>query len=177
MGSPKALLLRGGVPIVESLAGVFGSAKLDPVVVVASGPVFEHLAPARGPFRLVRGDPAGPMIDSVARGLLEMPDAVEAAVIQPVDAPFTDRAMIAALGSGDARLARVLCHLGRPGHPIQLPRSLFGAAIARPQGGLRAILEDTEVELVEWPDRRVLADLDSADDLAEWADELGGGLH
>jgi CTP:molybdopterin cytidylyltransferase MocA len=177
MGEPKALMHLGGKRVIDALLEAYRAAKLAPVVVVASGAVLEALRDAD--VVLIAGDPELPMIDSIARGLDALVQAapkVPCAVIQPVDAPFTSPEMLAALVGGDDRTARVLCHEGRPGHPILLPRGLFSSVAERPPGGLRALIGQHDVEIVEWPDDRVLADLDTPEDLARWRRVAGDAL-
>lgn len=169
MGSDKALLLFEGRPILERLLEAYEAARLRPLIVVASAAV-EQAFHGRPGLRLVPSDPSGPMIDSVARGLEAIGDAATAAIIQPVDAPYTSPEMIALLTQGARHAARVLCHRGVPGHPVLLPRARFADVAERPDGGLRAVLAETEVELVEWATPEILADLDTPADLAA----LGG---
>ena len=168
MGRSKALIHLQGRAIVDVLADTYRAAGLDRLVVVASGEVLSHLL-ERDDLELVRGDPAQPMIDSVARAL-EVLESADALVVQPVDAPFTTVPMLEALTDGREDLCRVLCHQGRAGHPVLVPRASFSRIAERPRGGLRAVLAEHEVELVEWPDARILADLDTPEDLARWTD-------
>jgi CTP:molybdopterin cytidylyltransferase MocA len=177
MGAPKALLPvpgapAGSPPAVLALARVLSSAGLAPVLVVAAGAALE-VATAGG-WAGVPGDPDAPMIDSVARALARLGAAVEAAVVQPVDAPFTDLAMLRALLAGDLGEARILTHGGRGGHPVLVPRALFAAVHDRPAGGLRALLAG-RARPVPWPDARVLADLDTPADRARWTPGPGPG--
>lgn len=173
MGSDKALLLLHGRPILERLLEAYEAARLAPLVVVASPSVAQAFG-ARPGLRLVPSDPSAPMIDSIARGLEAIGDRATAAIIQPVDAPYTTPEMIALLTQGARHAARVLCHRGVPGHPVLLPRGCFTEVAERPEGGLRTILAEVEVELVEWPSPEILADLDTPADLAA---ERGPRLH
>lgn len=173
MGSDKALLLLHGRPILERLLEAYEAARLAPLVVVASPSVAQAFG-ARPGLRLVPSDPSAPMIDSIARGLEAIGDRATAAIIQPVDAPYTTSEMIALLTQGARHAARVLCHRGVPGHPVLLPRGCFTEVAERPEGGLRTILAEVEVELVEWPSPEILADLDTPADLAA---ERGPRLH
>lgn len=173
MGSDKALLLLEGRPILERLLETYEAARLQPLVVVASPAVTQAFGGRPG-LRLVPSDPSAPMIDSVARGLEVIGDRATAAIIQPVDAPYTTPEMVALLIQGARHAARVLCHRGVPGHPVLLPRGRFADVAERPPGGLRALLAEVEVELVEWPGPEILADLDTPADLAA---ERGPRLH
>ena len=156
MGRPKARLSIEGQPALVRLVRVLREAELDPVLVVGSEEVEDAI--------VVAGEPEGEMIDSLARGIAALPPEIEAAVVQPVDAPFTTKEAIALL-SRDPTRARVLAFEGTPGHPVLVPRALFPAIIARPEGGLRSLL--VHAELVPW-DRSVLADLDTPADLEFW---------
>jgi molybdenum cofactor cytidylyltransferase len=158
MGSSKARLILDGEPWVARLVRVFREAELHPIVVVGA-PELAALTDAR----VVAGDPAE-MIGSLAHGIEALPDSTDAVVVQPVDAPFTSVEAIRALTADPSRLS-VLSHGGEPGHPVLVPRSLFTAVRARPQGGLRTLL--AQAVQVEW-DRSVLADLDTPEDLVRW---------
>lgn len=174
MGRAKALLSFGGRSVIDALIEEYAAAELDPLIVVASGPTAAVVR--RYPeVKLIEGDPSQPMIDSLARAIEALPEDVAAAVVQPVDAPFTAREMIAALLVGGVSRSRVLCHQGAPGHPVLVARTLFAQVLERPAHGLREVLAANEIELVEWPDRRVLADLDTPQDLIAWGGD--GSLH
>ena len=176
MGEPKALLHIGGRPALVQLVDVFRAAQLEPLVIVASGPT-AVLAESLEGIEIVVGDPEQTMVDSLARAIELLRGRCGGAVVQPVDAPFTTPEMIAELLIGDGGTSRVLCHDGRPGHPVYVPGGLFGEIMERPEGGLRFILADSDVELVEWPDDRVLADLDTPADVLAWQSESDGRLH
>lgn len=176
LGQAKGLVLVAGVPAIERLIEAYRAARVSPIVVVTTGPALrlvQGLAEGAADLVAVASDPDGPMVDSVARGLAMIPGDREGAIVQPVDAPFTTPEMIAALGPGER--PRVLCHQAVPGHPIMLPTSYFLRVMERPEGGLRALLAEADVELVEWPDARVLADLDTPEDLARWGAALADG--
>ena len=157
MGSSKARLPIEGEAALRRLLRIYGEAGLDPIVVVGAG--LEDLV---SDAILVPGDVE--MIGSLARGIDALPLETEAAVVQPVDAPFTTVAAIEAL-CADLTRPRVLACEGTPGHPVLLPRALFDSVRTRPNGGLRTLLQDAE--LVPW-DRSVLADLDTPADLVRW---------
>ena|SRR5688572_23614426 len=167
MGRHKALIEIEGEVIVARLARVMLRAGLSPVVVVAHGEVLE-VAHSLDGVTAIEGDASQPMIDSVARGVDAAAAAAAAelagAVVQPVDAPFTDEAMIALLL--EQRCACALSFEGTPGHPVYVPRALFDVIRARGAGGLRAVLAAAGVVQVAWRDARVLADVDTPADLA-----------
>ena len=76
--------------------------------------------------------------------------------------------MIAALRDGNPGVTRVLCHEGQPGHPILVPRSLFTEIRDRPRDGLRNVISEHDLELVQWSNEEILADLDTLADLERW---------
>lgn len=154
MGSSKALLSIGGEPALVRLVRIFSEAALAPIVVAGMEEV-------PGAIRVPGGEQ---MIDSLAHAIEAIPEDAEAAVVQPVDAPFTTVEAITALIARSDQ-ARVLAFEGTPGHPVLVPRSLFAGIAARPKGGLKTLLGGAE--LVSW-DRSVLADLDTPADLAVW---------
>jgi len=162
----KALLSMGDGVVLERLVAAYTAAKCAPIVVVAFGATVDA-ARALG-CTVIESDPDAHMIDSLARGVAMLPASVGGAIIQPVDAPFTTREMISALLLGGGDRPRILCHRSVPGHPVLVPARLFPSIGLRPDGGLRAILADAEVELVEWDDDRVLADVDTPEDLVRW---------
>ncbi len=163
LGHDKARVELDGAPILTRLVDVYAAARIAPVVAVISEAV-EDLVPPTA--RAVRSDPDREMIDSLIVGLQAL-EGVAGAIVQPVDAPFTDRAMIEALLSGAADRYRVLVHATKPGHPVYVPVSRFDEVFARPEGGLRTLLAHDQ-ESIEWNDDRILADLDRPDDLRYW---------
>lgn len=161
LGRDKALVEIDGVPILDRLVEVYRAAACAPVIAVVSGALGAPVG-----ARAVRSDPDREMIDSLIVGL-EALEGVAGAIVQPVDAPFTNRAMIDALRDGAADRYRVLTFESKPGHPVYVPASRFGEVFARPEGGLRTLLAPDQ-ESIEWNDDRILADLDRPDDLRYW---------
>jgi molybdenum cofactor cytidylyltransferase len=179
MGSPKALLslptlaypeplLPPGATILEALVAAYRASGLATVLVVAAGPTWDAARTLEG-AAVAEGDPSAPMVDSLARALELLPADVDGVIAQPVDAPFTSASMIRALTRGWSvhGAPRVLTSAGTPGHPVLVPRALFAAIRERPEGGLRRLLEG-RAEPIEWADARVLADLDTLEDLARY---------
>lgn len=167
LGRCKATIDVGGESALARLARVFEECELDPIVVVASGEALDEALDVSG-VAIAEGDPDAPMIDSIAHGIDKAGLVALGAIIQPIDAPFTTPEMIAALLAGDLSQARVLAHGGVAGHPAYVPRALFDAIRARPEGGLRVVLEEGGATFVPWSDERVLADIDTPEDLARW---------
>lgn len=163
LGRPKALLPFRGQPLVQALVEAYRSVGLS-VVVVAGPEVAQVLDPRSA--RLTLGDPEQVMIDSLARGLAEGPFGAKAAVVQPVDAAFTDPALLLALLEAVKDRPVVPHHAKLPGHPVALPASLFPAIAGRPAGGLRTLLGDAVC--LDWDDPRILCDLDEPADLVRW---------
>lgn len=188
LGRAKALLEIDGETALARLARAFAEAGLEPVVVVASGEVLE-VAREIPDVWVIAGAPEASMIDSMARGIEALrARGLDAAVIQPVDAPFTTSALIrrllppgrplsgpAAAGAGAVGppllRARVPVVRGEPGHPVLVPARMFPGILARPEGGLRALIGpggSEPAEEVPVDDARVLADLDTEADVARW---------
>ncbi len=165
MGTPKwdlRLPSYGGARLIDILADVFRSAALQPLVVVGRGIQLAGVLP-------VEGDPTLPMIDSLARAIERLPASVEGAIVQPVDAPYTTERLIMQLTASEVpERARVPYCAGEPGHPVLIARALFTEIRARPEGGLRAILSAGPVDRLEVDDERILADLDTPEDIREW---------
>jgi molybdenum cofactor cytidylyltransferase len=58
---------------------------------------------------------------------------------------------------------------GLPGHPVILPRRLFGElAVLAGDTGAKHVLTDEDVNLVPLPGNRAIIDLDTPEDWAEW---------
>ena len=167
LGQAKALIHINGQTVLERLIDVYVQCELEPVVVVTQGETYKTIAD-RDDVDIVLGDPDTQMIDSVILGLEALNKDVQNVVIQPVDAAFTSVEMISALRDGNPGVTRVLCHEGQPGHPILVPRSLFAEIQDRPRDGLRGVIADHDVELVEWGNEQILADLDTLADLQRW---------
>lgn len=167
LGQPKALVHLYGQQVIHRLIDVYVASGLAPIVVVCQGETRIAIAD-REEVDIVIGDPEGEMIDSVILGLEALPKNISNVIVQPVDAAFTTEEMIAALRNGQPGVTRVLCHQGQPGHPVQVPRSLFHEIQNRPKEGLRGVLAEHDVELVEWEEPSVLADLDTTADLERW---------
>jgi CTP:molybdopterin cytidylyltransferase MocA len=169
MGRPKALLvLPSLVPqtVLQHLVAVLRPS-VSPLIVVAQKEALEHAQSLPG-IETVEGDAQAPMIDSIARALPFVPPSSLGAIVQPVDAPYTTGTMIAHLLDGASARSRVLVHRGEPGHPVFVASALFGRVGARPEGGLRAVLEESGFDRVELDDRRILADLDTPGDVTTW---------
>lgn len=150
----KALIEIDGEPIVVRLVRIFREAGLEPVLTV--GIEVQGATP-------IDGVSDGEMIDSLAKAVAAVPADVDAAVVQPVDAPLTSVEMIGALTRGAEEEPRVLTFRDAPGHPVLVPRRLFAAILARPQGGLRSLLDGAEP--VPWAGDEILLDLDTPEDL------------
>ena len=176
LGQPKALVHLHGQQVIHRLIDVYVASGIAPIVVVCQGETRIAIED-REEIDIVIGNPEGEMIDSVILGLEALPKNISNVIVQPVDAAFTSEEMIAALLDGQPGVTRVLCHQGQPGHPVQVPRSLFHEIQNRPKEGLRGVLAEHDVELVEWPDPTILADLDTEADLRRWQVSSPALLH
>jgi molybdenum cofactor cytidylyltransferase len=163
LGQQKALLPIDGELLLPRLLRIHRQAGLDAIAVTT--PALAEAA-RLATHDWIEGDSAEPMIDSYARGIAALAPEFVGAILQPVDAAFTDRAVIEALLAVVADKAVVPHYAGEPGHPIAVPRSYFSAIAGRPDGGLRTLLADAVV--LDWPDPRILGDLDVPEDLVRW---------
>jgi CTP:molybdopterin cytidylyltransferase MocA len=178
MNASKALLRLeslSGKTVLDHLAGVYRESIDGPLVIVAQGETLAHACGLEG-VTPVEGDPDQPMIDSLARALDHVTADVIGLVAQPVDAPYTVPSIIRALLAGDLGRARVLYHHDSPGHPVFVPRSMFLAIRARPAGGLRVLLQEAGHDRIDTTDARIVADLDTPDDVERWEEARTGGL-
>lgn len=113
----------------------------------------------------------GPMGDSIAKGLSNMPAGIEHAVILLADMPDVTTRDICAV----AEAARGTTQVWRgasgntPGHPVALPARLFDAHNLRGHDrGLRHIISQENVGLVPLPGRSAVTDLDTPEDWQAW---------
>lgn len=171
-GRAKALLPLGETTYLGEIAAGMAAAGLAPVIVVARPGMEDALAAAAPGARVVvnADADAGGQLSSlwVALDWLAATPGITGVVVQPVDSPGATAARVAALLAGAAAApdaAAVLAHRGVAGHPVWLPRAMWGAVRAwRGPEGLRGYLAAVGRRLVECPHGEVHRDIDTPGD-------------
>jgi nicotine blue oxidoreductase len=175
LGGPKALLTVGGVRLVDRAIGTLAAASCDPVFVVAGAASVGHV----DAIVVWHAGWAAGLGSSLAAGL----DAVErydrevatrdGVVVIPVDQPALAAdavRRVCAAGCFGAQRAAMATYAGISGHPVFLPRALWGDVRKAAVGdrGAKPYLEtlDGEVACVPCDDLGGAADIDTLDALA-----------
>ncbi|RPJ45126.1 MAG: putative selenium-dependent hydroxylase accessory protein YqeC [Chloroflexi bacterium] len=169
-GQPKMLLPWQGKALVRHAAESALVAGLDPVVVVTGAvvePVREALSGLPIQFAHNAAWQEG-QSTSVRAGLSEIPDSTGGAVFLLADQPYVTADLLkklvnryrAVLGPVTAPRAA-----GKRANPVLFDRDLF-ASLMELEGdtGGRAIIGQHPVTYVEWPDDRILIDIDRLED-------------
>jgi molybdenum cofactor cytidylyltransferase len=169
-GAPKQLLDYHGVPFVRAVADAALAAGLAPIVVV-TGAHGEQVRESvdRPPIEIVyNAEWADGQATSVRAGVAALPPGTGAAVFLLADQPQVTSSVVAALASRHARglfpiVAPVVA--GTRANPVLFDRVTFRdlASLSGDIGG-RGIASRYQVELLEWPDRSLLLDVDTPDD-------------
>lgn len=171
-GSPKALLpTTTGKTFVQQIADTAKAAGSGGVYVVIGAPhgdqIKKRLPPGVG--TCVNPRPDRGMLSSIETGLQSLPANATAVLVWPVDHPEvrveTVRAILNA--SPGKIVAPIVTKAGKGGHPIRIPRSLFGeVSNLDPEVGLRQLLEKfaDKVERLPIDDDGLLIDIDTQAD-------------
>jgi molybdenum cofactor cytidylyltransferase len=172
MGQPKALLVdsagRTFIQAIAETAHAGGCAGVLAVVGPPHGEVIRQAMPP-GVSAVVNEHPERGMLSSVQVGLAALPAAVSTVLVWPVDIPLVQPATVRAILSATAQRIIVPVHHQRGGHPLRLPRRLFGEVMALdPDRGLKRLLEARadEVERLAVADPGVLIDFDTPEEYA-----------
>jgi molybdenum cofactor cytidylyltransferase len=170
MGEPKALLRgrdgRAFVSMIADAARDGGCAGVLVVVGPPHGDAIRRALPA-GVSAAVNGRPERGMLSSVQAGIGALPPTVTAALVWPVDVPMVEAATVRTILSTAPGRIIVPVHNKKGGHPVRIPRRLFGAVAALDvAAGLKALMESHvgEVERLTVADRAVLVDVDTPED-------------
>lgn len=172
MGQPKALLTAAdGRRFVDVIAATARAGGCGGVIAVVGPPHGEAIRRALGSGVATAWNPQPErgMLSSVQAGLAALPATATAMLVWPVDIPFVAAATVRALL--DAAPGRIIVpmHNKRGGHPVRLPRRLFGElATLEAARGLKGLLDAhaADVERLAVADRAVLVDVDTPDDYA-----------
>lgn len=172
MGEPKALLPAGdGRRFVDVVAAAARAGGCGGVLAVVGPPHGEAIRRALGSGVATAWNarPERGMLSSVQAGIAALPPSAAAVLIWPVDIPFVAAATVRQLLEAAPGKIIVPTHNNRGGHPLRIPRRLFGAVMALdPARGLKALLDGhaAEVERLAVPDRSIVVDVDTPEDYA-----------
>ncbi len=179
----KLLAMLDGKPLVRHAAENLAAAGLCDIVAV-TGPDAEDIAAALAglPVRTTANTRSSSgMGSSIAIGIGALGQDPAGALIVPGDMPNIRPALIAALVAafathGGERAVYPVLPDGRQSPPVLWPRALFPelAALDGPQGG-KLLLQRSGGIAVPVGDARLLADVDTPDDLASAAHRLADG--
>jgi len=170
MDSPKQLLKWREDYLVNHIIHVARAAKVNSVYLVLGNQAEEiREVVAQNQLTIITntGWQSG-MSSSIKIGIASLPREVEAAFVLLVDQPFITRELLDQLITkmisenyevSAPRVGRQQCT------PVLFSRSLF-PEIMRITGdkGAKALLKDRRVGWVDWPDERLLLDIDSKED-------------
>jgi CTP:molybdopterin cytidylyltransferase MocA len=167
-GGPKAeATLSDGRRFLDAIVDIAKSAGLDPIVAVLPPGVS---APP-GVRVVANANPKSEQIASARLGLAQLTSApVSSALLWPVDHPFVSlESVLAVLDAARRTGAHIVVpvHESRRGHPAWFHRDTWRELMTVPDGGARAVIhaDPRRVSEVEVPDRGVLRDIDTRDDL------------
>jgi CTP:molybdopterin cytidylyltransferase MocA len=172
MGEPKALLRGGdGRTFVQAIADAARAGGCGGVLVVVGPPHRDAIRRAlpTGVSAAVNARPERGMLSSVQAGVAALPAAATAALVWPVDVPLVATETVRAILSAAPGKIVVPGHNNKGGHPVRIPRRLFGALAALdPAVGLKALLDGHagDVERLAVADRGVLVVVDTPEDYA-----------
>ncbi|MBN1371947.1 MAG: putative selenium-dependent hydroxylase accessory protein YqeC [Anaerolineaceae bacterium] len=173
LGRPKQLVEWQGQPLVRRAAQTALQAGLDPVVVVTGAFAAEVQAALEGlPVQVVfNPNWAAGQSASLRTGLETLPERTQAALFLLADQPYLTPELIQALTHRHAETQAAIVAPragGRRANPVLFGRCAFPELLAlQGDAGGRQIIDRYPVEYVDWPDDRILLDVDTPDDLRE----------
>ncbi len=172
MGEPKALLrFTDGRRFVDAVVKSARDGGCAGAVVVIGPPHGEAIRRALpdGAAAAWNPQPERGMLSSVQAGVAALPADATAALVWPVDIPRVQEATVRAIVDAAPDHLIVPTHDDRGGHPLRVPRRLFGELQALdPARGLKALVEAHAAAVVRLPvaDGAILVDVDTPEDYA-----------
>lgn len=181
MGELKPLLDVGGETALARCCRVFAPAG---EVFVVTGHRREELAPviaASGARELFNPGYAGGMFTSIRAGVARAAECgADGVLISPADCPLVPQSAVEAVltaAEGAPSSLIVACFAGKKGHPLYIPRRLFGEILEHDgENGLRGVTARHEEELirVETRSEGVLMDMDTPEAYRRLLDYAAG---
>jgi len=173
LGQPKQLVEWQGQPLVRHAAETALQAGLAPVIVVTGAFADQVQASVQDlPVRVVfNPEWTAGQSASLRAGLAALPERVQGALFLLSDQPFVTPELVQAVLRRQAETQAAVAApraRGRRANPVLFNRSTFSELFAL-QGdtGGRQLIERYPVEYVDWPDERILLDVDTPDDLCK----------
>lgn len=170
LDSPKQLLQWGKDYLINHIIQTALSANIGPITVVLGSRVQEiqKILLAKNLQLVINPDWQSGMSSSIKVGIASLESDVDAALIMLVDQPFVTSGLLSQLvlkmtdGNYEITAPRVA---GQQCNPVLFSRSLF-AEIMKISGdrGAKTLIKDRQVGWVDWPDERLILDIDSKED-------------
>jgi len=180
-GKPKALLRDSrNLTYVARVSATAREGGAGGVIVVVGHPHADAIKKAlpAGAAAVVNPRPDRGMLSSVQAGINAVPTQCSGVLVWPVDVPFVKSSTVRALIEARAGRIAVPEVQGKGGHPVRIPRPLFGDVMALADGdmGLKALYDARRnlVERIAVDDPAVLVDVDTPAD-ATTAEERAAG--
>jgi CTP:molybdopterin cytidylyltransferase MocA len=158
------------------------AARIGPTVIVTLPDGGPHAAPRRaevvgtGARALPIPDAHEGMAASLRAGVRGAGNAEGLMILLPDMPALTEddlSAVITAWRADPTRAVRATAYDGTPGHPVILPRRLFGEVLVLTgDEGARRVLAGEEVTAVRLPGRHATMDLDTPEDWDDWRSGL-----
>ena len=171
MGSPKALLELDGANFMSRItitAREAGTAGVILVLGPPDGTIIKAKLPP-GASSVWNPDPSRGMLSSIQAALAAVPPRTSAILVWPVDLPQIRQDTVRSILDAAPGKLVVPRHAGKGGHPVRIPRALFGALAALDASlGLRALLDAQadSVVYLDVDDAAVLSDIDTPEEHA-----------
>ncbi len=170
MGTPKALLDIDGTTYVTKITQTAKAAGASGVSVVVGPPdgdkIKAKLPPGAG--SVWNPDPTRGMLSSVQWAVNgALPPKTAAILVWPVDHPMVKQETVRRILDAAPGKLVIPRHNGKGGHPVRIPRALFGQLTSLdPEKGLHALIEanPAQVAYVEVDDAGVVEDIDTPAD-------------
>jgi molybdenum cofactor cytidylyltransferase len=170
MGTPKALIDLEGQTFLNRIVTCARSAGASSVAVVAGPPDGDKIK-ARLPVGAGvtwNPDPSRGMITSVQVGIANLPPKTLCALVWPVDLPMVKVETVRRILDGTPGKIIVPRHANKTGHPVRIPRQLFGEIQSLPNdASLKTFLDGhtSNIIYVDVDDEGCVKDYDVPGDL------------
>jgi CTP:molybdopterin cytidylyltransferase MocA len=174
MGSPKALLDLDGVSYLGHITATARSAGTENVSVVLGPPDGDKIKSKlpNGAGFVWNPDPSRGMLSSVQSAVQNLPSRATGILVWPVDLPQVSVASVRAILAGAPGKVIIPRYNGKGGHPVRIPRALFGAIASMPSdAGLHGLFEThaASVSYLDLDDAHLISDIDTPADAAKAA--------
>lgn len=170
LDSPKQLLKWGDAYLVNHIVRVVSSAGIDSIYMILGSNYEEiHQALDRKDLHIIlnaywnKG-----LSSSIKSGIEALDKNIDAAFILLVDQPFVTsellKQMTERMAAGDHQIVAPRVN-GQQCNPVLFERSFFPRILEiSGDRGAKSLLKDSKVEWVDWPDERLIVDIDSQED-------------